>query len=143
MQISGVANFTVSKEHVWDALHNPEILKTVIPGCTDLELKENGEFDVILKLGIAAVKGEYIGRVKLEDMEMYNHYKLTAQGSGTPGHVTATMDCILVEKDIGCSLEWNCDAEIGGMIASVGNRVISGIAKFLAANFFKDIQKNL
>jgi carbon monoxide dehydrogenase subunit G len=53
------------------------------------------------------------------------------------------MDCKLVETDKGCTLTWDCDAEVGGMIASVGGRVLGGIAKFMAGQFFKAIEKQL
>lgn len=143
MNLAGEAKFKESSQNIWDALHNPEILKGAIPGCERLILKENGEYDVVLKLGVAAVKGEYIGQVKLEDIEEGSHYVLLAEGSGSPGHVKAKMDCKLVQTDKGCTLIWDCDAEVGGMIASVGGRVLGGIAKFMAGQFFKAIEKQL
>ena len=144
MNISGDVDFKVSIDKMWDALHDTEILKSVIPGCESLTLNENGEYDVKLKLGVAAVKGVYTGKVKLEDVEAPKYYILKAEGSGTPGHVDVTMHCKLSEKgDNACRLDWNCDAVVGGMIAGVGSRVLGGIAKFMANKFFKDIQKQL
>ncbi|EST51509.1 carbon monoxide dehydrogenase subunit G [Brevibacillus panacihumi W25] len=143
MQLSGEAKFANSVQHIWDALHDPEILKGAIPGCERLDLTGQGEYDVVMKLGVAAVKGEYTGKVKLEDVEAGAHYILLAEGSGSPGHVKAKMDCKLLPTDKGCTLVWNCDAEIGGMIASVGGRVLGGIAKFMAGQFFKAIEKQV
>jgi uncharacterized protein len=144
MNLEGEAKFLMDVNQLWDSLLDEEILKKVIPGCHELVLKENGEYDVVLKLGVAAVKGEYVGKVKIEGVEKPNYYILHASGSGSPGHVKAKMHCRLFEIDGGGSrLEWNCDAEIGGTIASVGNRVLGGVAKFLAGKFFKDIQKTV
>ena len=141
MEISGKTQFKHSQEVMWSALHDPEILKQVIPGCQKLELIGDNEYEVVMKLGVAAVKGEYVGQVKLDDVDKPNHYVFNAEGSGTPGHVKATMDCKLEPTDKGCVLVWDCKAEVGGMIASVGSRVLNGIAKFMAGKFFKDIEK--
>ncbi|MEH7178031.1 SRPBCC family protein [Neobacillus vireti] len=141
MNLEGEAKFSMDVNQLWNSLLDEEILKKVIPGCHELVLKENGEYDVVLKLGVAAVKGEYVGKVKIEGVDKPNYYILHASGSGSPGHVKAEMHCRLFGTEDGSRLEWNCDAEIGGTIASVGNRVLGGVAKFLAGKFFKDIQK--
>jgi uncharacterized protein len=143
MEVSGKEKFKYRAEVVWDAMHNPELLKNAIPGCQNLILVGEGEYDIELKLGVAAVKGDYTGKVKLEDLEVPSRYILTAEGSGKPGFVSAKMNCEIIPDGEGCLLIWACDAEIGGMIAGVGSRVIGGIAKFMAGKFFKDIEKQL
>jgi uncharacterized protein len=141
MELTGKTQFKQPVDIIWEALHDPEILKQVIPGCQKLELIGENEYEVVMKLGVAAVKGEYVGKVKLEDIEKPYHYVFNAEGNGSPGHVKATMNCKLVPTEKGCVLEWDCQAEVGGMIASVGSRVLSGIAKYMAGKFFKDIEK--
>ncbi|MBM4763656.1 carbon monoxide dehydrogenase subunit G [Bacillus sp. B15-48] len=141
MELKGKTDFKLPVETIWKALHDPEILKQVIPGCQKLELIGENEYEVVMKLGVAAVKGEYTGRVKLDDVEAPYYYVFNAEGSGSPGHVKAAMDCKLEETDKGCTLHWDCKADVGGMIASVGSRVLVGIAKFMAGKFFKDIEK--
>jgi uncharacterized protein len=143
MNISGTAKFNESVDTIWQALHTEEILVSAIPGCQSLILNDDVEYDVNLKLGVASVKGEYTGKVKIEDIEEPVHYKLYAAGSGKPGFVDATLECKIEPLEDGCQVVWTCEAEIGGTIASVGNRVIGGIAKFLAGNFFKDVKKQL
>lgn len=142
MEIKGKTDFKLPVDTIWEALHDPEVLKQAIPGCEKLELIGENEYEVVMKLGVAAVKGEYTGRVKLDDIEKPHFYVFNAEGSGSPGHVKATMDCRLHPSEKGCTLEWDCKAEVGGMIASVGSRVLNGIAKFMAGKFFKDIEKN-
>jgi len=144
MKLSGEVKFTRPIEDIWEALHDTEILKNAIPGCQGLFLLENGEHEVQLKLGVAAVKGEYVGKVKLLDIEAPCHYLLIAEGSGKPGFVNAKMECKINPLDEeSCQLVWDCEAEIGGKIAGVGNKVIGGIAKFFAGSFFKQINKQL
>jgi carbon monoxide dehydrogenase subunit G len=134
LEISGKINFDYSVEVIWEAMHNPDLLKNAIPGCQNLSL---------LKLGVAAVKGDYTGKVKLKDLEVPHRYILNAEGSGKPGFVSAEMDCRIIPVGDGCQLIWECNADIGGMIAGVGSRVIGGIAKFMAGKFFKDMEKQL
>src|SRR5690625_941024 len=105
MNLTGTEKFKQSNEVIWKALHDVEILKGAIPGCQSIVLGEDGEYDVSLKLGVAAVKGEYEGKVKIEDVEEYGHYILTAEGSGSPGHINAEMDCKLHSIENGCKLE--------------------------------------
>lgn len=143
MNISGTAKFNESPVVIWEALHSEEILKHAIPGCQSIILNEDGEYDINLKLGVAAVKGEYTGKARIEDVEELTHYRLIASGSGKPGFVDMEMNCKIEPLEDGCQVVWDCNAEIGGMIAGVGSRVIGGIAKFLAGNFFKDVKKQL
>lgn len=143
MNITGKETFDLNLEVVWDGLHDLEILKKVIPGCQSIILNEDGSYDVELKLGIAAVKGEYNGKVQIKDINEPYHYLLQAEGSGSPGHVNIRMDCKLSETESGCQLDWDCDAEIGGMIARVGSRVLRGVASFMAGKFFKDLKRQL
>lgn len=143
MNIAGKEVLKASVQQSWDALHDPNILKEVIPGCESLELNENGEYVIQMKLGVAAVKGQYTGTVSLDDIQEPNEYVLHAQGSGSPGHVKVKMNCKLSETEKGTRLDWECEADVGGMIASVGSRVLGGIAKYMAGKFFKDIQKQM
>lgn len=143
MDLSGKVNFNLKKEQVWDALHDVEILKSAIPGCEELKLIEDGSYEVSMNLGVAAVKGNYKGKIIINDIEKPVHYTLEAEGSGGPGHVKAFIDCKIEDNENGCVLNWECKAEIGGMIASVGSRVLKGVAKFMAGKFFEDIKKQM
>jgi carbon monoxide dehydrogenase subunit G len=144
MQLVGTEEFSYERTTVWEALHDPEVLKKVIPGCQSMELCDNGEYLITLALGVAAIKGEYEGKARLTDHDFPHHYTLQAEGSGNPGFVKINMDCYLDEKgDDKSSMRWECDVVVGGLIAGIGGRVLSGIAKFMAKNFFKAVKKEL
>jgi uncharacterized protein len=144
MQFTGNEEFSHGRTTVWEALHDPDLLKNVIPGCKSMEMIESGEYLINLSLGVAAIRGEYEGRARLTDHDFPHHYTLEAEGSGTPGFVKINLDCYLEEKDENNSvMRWECDVVAGGLIAGVGGRVLSGIAKFMAKNFFKAVKKEL
>ncbi|MCL6454847.1 MAG: carbon monoxide dehydrogenase subunit G [Alicyclobacillus sp.] len=143
MQLNGQVQFRHPTAVIWSALHDPEILRAAIPGCESMTLNGEGSYDVVLRLGVAAIKGEYTGHVAVEDVVPQSHYLLTAEGSGTPGFVKVQMDCKLDPTEAGCRLTWDCSADVGGMIAGVGGRVLGGVAKLLAGQFFKQVEKQL
>ncbi len=139
MKLDGIAEFPYDQTTVWHALHDIGILTKTIPGCKSMipDGDEQGMYRVVLALGVAAIKGEYEGKVSVHDIELPNHYTLKAEGAGTPGYINLTVDCRLGPSNVGSSLRWACDAEVGGLIAGIGGRVLTGISKYLANQFFK------
>ncbi len=139
MKLDGTADFPYDQATVWHALHDIGMLTRSIPGCKSMipDGDEQGAYRVVLALGVAAIKGEYEGKVRVHDVEFPNHYTLKAEGSGTPGYINLTVDCRLEPSSKGTLLRWACDAEVGGLIAGIGGRVLTGISKFLANQFFK------
>lgn len=144
MQFSGNEEFSHDRTVIWKALHDPDLLRRAIPGCKSMNLSDNGEYLINLSLGVAAIKGEYEGRVRLTDHEFPHYYTLQAEGSGAPGFVKIHMDCYLDEEENNrCLMRWNCEVEAGGLIAGIGGRVLSGVAKFMANQFFNSLKKQL
>lgn len=143
LELNGNEEFSSKSIKVWQALHDPEVLKKVIPGCESMELTDNGDYLITLSLGVAAIKGRYEGKARLIDNDPPHSYTLEAEGSGNPGFVNIKMDCYLDEKEDSCLMRWKCDVVVGGLIAGIGGRVLSGIAKFMAKNFFKAVKKEL
>jgi uncharacterized protein len=143
MELNGYEEFSYKRIKVWEALHDPEVLKKVIPGCESMEIGDNGEYLLTLSLGVAAIKGRYEGKASLINHDPPHYYTLQAEGSGNPGFVNINMDCYLDEKEDSCTMRWECNVIVGGLIAGIGGRVLSGIAKFMAKNFFKAVKKEL
>ena len=143
LKISGKAKFKESSHAIWEALHSEKVLRYAIPGCQSFTLNDEGEYDINLKLGIAVIKGEYIGKACIEDVEEPTQFRLMALGCGKQGVVDMQINFMIEPLRDGCQVMWECDAKFGGMIAKVGNRVMGVIAKFLAENFFKGLQKQL
>lgn len=132
MKFSGSQTINAPRERVWTMLNDIEALKTLIPGVETLEETEPNTYKGIAKIGIANIKGEYTGSVKLSDIDPPNSYRLTGEGRGKPGHVKGEGTLKLTEEspDI-TTLHYTADMQVGGMIASIGQRLIEGATKLL------------
>src|SRR5439155_26799637 len=101
MKIEGTYDVPVPRKKVWDAFLSPAQLKKAIPGCEKLEALGNDEFKATMKIGVAAVKGTFEGKVRLADKKPPEAYRLLAEGSGAPGRVKADTLITLTETDGG------------------------------------------
>lgn len=137
MVFEGEEAFASDIKDVWEALHNSEVLTRSIPGCRSMTALGNNVYAVSLSLGVAAVKGDYEGKVKVIDVKFPVHYIIEGEGAGAPGFVKLSMDCRLEPHAAGALMKWKCDATVGGLIASIGGKILSGISKFMAKQFFK------
>ncbi|MBM2809961.1 MAG: carbon monoxide dehydrogenase [Chloroflexi bacterium] len=137
MEVKGDYLFSGTADRVFDALLDPEALKSCIPGCEKFEPVETDVYSVTVKVGIAAVKGTYGGTVRLRDVQRPNQYTLQAEGTGGPGFVKATAVMRLEPQGEKTMLHWTADAQVGGRAASVGSRMLGGVATHIANQFFK------
>src|SRR5881628_676696 len=89
MKLEGSYDVKAPRQKVWEAFLDPETLRQAIPGCEKLELIGNDEYKATLKIGVAAVKGTFEGKVRLLEKKPPESYRLAAEGSGGPGFVRA------------------------------------------------------
>jgi carbon monoxide dehydrogenase subunit G len=143
MKLEGKYSFAAPQEKVWDLFNDPKHLQKAVPGCEKLEEREPGKYDALLKIGIAAVKGTYTGKFEVADTEPPTRYRLIVEGSGTPGFVKGEAVIELSQENQNTSLSYQGDVQVGGLIAGVGQRLISGIAKMLLGQFFRNMKKEL
>lgn len=143
MKLEGTEDFPYDAADVWTALHDVDILTKTIPGCKSMVADGEDEYIVELALGVAAIKGEYEGRIKVTDVEFPHHYVFSGEGAGPPGFVNAKVDCHLEPNENGTLMRWSCDAEVGGLVAGIGGRVLTGISKFMAKQFFKSLNDEM
>jgi len=143
MKLDGTVDFPCDAAEVWHTLHDVDALVKTIPGCKSMVPNGDGEYTVLLALGVAAIKGEYTGTVRVIDGEFPRQYALYAEGSGSPGYVKMNVDCRLEPNELGTTLHWMSEAEVGGLIAGIGGRVLSGISKFMVNQFFKALNEEM
>ena len=136
MKLSGTYTFTAPRQRVWEFLNDPQRLAKCIPGCGPLETVGSNEYAAEINVGIAAVKGLYKGRVKLEDLQPPKHYRISVDGKGKQGFIKGTGTLDLEEAGDKTVLTYAGDAQIGGPLASVGQRMIDGAAKTMLTQFF-------
>lgn len=137
MKISGAATMHAPAGKVWTALNDPAVLVRTIPGCEQLEATGPDSYRLTVTAGVASIKGTYTGEVALSDKQEPASFLMTASGAGGPGTVSTSVQVRLAPNgDGGTELSYDADAVIGGMIASVGQRMLVSVAKKMAREFF-------
>lgn len=140
MKIEGAHEIRANGERVFRALTDPEVLKRCIPGCQSLERTSEHTYSVTLKTGVGSIKGLFTGTVKLEDIQDPSHFRMVVEGRGQPGFLKGTGNLDLEERDTSTVIKYMGDANIGGTIAGVGQRMIQGAARMMASQFFTAIE---
>ena len=136
MKIEGAADIPAPRDKVWAAFLDPEILAQALPGCEKLEAIGPNEYRATMKIGVAAIKGTFEGKVKLSDLEPPNRYRMAVEGSGGPGFVRGAAGMQLSDVDGGTRVSYDADVQVGGLIASVGQRMLGGVTKMMLDQFF-------
>lgn len=137
MKIAGNYTFAASREEVWAALNDPEVLARTIPGCQRLEQVGENEYESTLKIGLQAVRGVYSGRVKIDNLHPPESYEIHVDGKGSNGFLKGSGSIQLREENGHTILDYGGEAQIGGTIASVGQRLLDGAAKTLISQSLK------
>lgn len=140
MKIEGSYTFKASRERVWNVLLDPKIMAQCMPGCEGLKEIGPDRYEATMKIGIAAVKGTYKGKVSIKERQPPFHYVLSGEGSGGPGFMQGDVVIDLDERDGQTMLKYSTDAKVGGVIAGVGQRMLGGIAKMMMDQFFKKME---
>jgi carbon monoxide dehydrogenase subunit G len=139
MTMTGEVELPAARETVWAKLNDPETLKSCIPGCEELNMLSPTEFEAVAVNKIGPVKAKFKGRVTLSDLDPPNGYRISGQGDGgVAGFAKGGAVVALADKDGGTLLTYNVEAQIGGKLAQLGQRLINGAAKKLADQFFEN-----
>jgi uncharacterized protein len=137
MTMAGEQILAAPQDKVWAALNDTEVLKACIPGCETLERLSPTEFTAVATNKIGPVKARFKGKVHLTDLDPPNGYKISGEGDGgIAGFAKGGAVVVLTPKDGGTLLTYNVEAQIGGKLAQLGQRLINGVAKKLADDFF-------
>ena len=162
MEMLGNRRLGVTQQQAWEALNDPETLKKCIPGCDKFELTGENTYSVALALKIGPVSAKFSGKVMLSDIVAPDGYKLTFEGQGgvagfakgsssvslkplaeaapageAPADAALAQEAATATPGAGCELDYTVQAQVGGKIAQLGQRLIDGAAKSTADDFFK------
>jgi uncharacterized protein len=138
MDMQGSRQLAVTQQQAWDALNNPEVLKTCIPGCDKVEPTAENQYAVGMALKIGPVAAKFTGKITLSDIHPPHSYNIAFDGQGgVAGHGKGSAAVKLEPNDQGCNMTYVVNAQVGGKIAQMGQRLIDGVAKSMAEDFFK------
>ena len=138
MEIHGDHRFASPRSLVWQLLLDPGVLRQAIPGCERFEVIAPGWYKVAARIGVAAIKGQYAGTVRVIDEEPERAYGLVFEGAGTPGTARATATVTLEDDATGGTIvRYRGDIVAGGGIARLGGRVLASAARLLIGQFFR------
>jgi len=129
VKIGGEYEFDAPRPLVWEALLDPTVLAGVLPGCEKLDLVGQDEYEGALNIKIGPVQGQFMGKVKLENIQPPDSYTMQVDGRGAPGFVKATGNLALAAEGDTTRVTYDGDAQVGGRLASVGQRLIESSAK--------------
>lgn len=143
MKLQGTATLHGDLERVFDALIDPAVLARSIPGCESLELTGPDSYAMTVSAGVGAIRGRYDGQVTLTDLVRPDGYVMNARGASAAGTVDATCRIDLTVDGNQTQLTYSAEASVGGPVAGVGQRMISAVAKRMAAQFFSAVDDEL
>ena len=136
MKIEGKYIFNAPLASVWGYLQSPEAIAGCIPGCNKFEPTEENQFDVSMNIKVAAIRGKYSGTVNLSDISYLETYTMTVDGRGTGGYIKATGILNFTAIDNHTEVFVSGEAKVTGLIARVGQRIMTGASRMLMNQFF-------
>jgi carbon monoxide dehydrogenase subunit G len=144
MKVSGVSVMHAPPDEVWTALTSPDVLARAIPGCRDFEPSGAGTYRFTIAAGFASLQGVYTGQVTLSEPREPTSFVLTASGAGDPGTVSLSVRIRLTGGQDGTTvLSYDADGVVGGMIAAVGQRMVTGVAQRMTGDFFRAVDNEI
>lgn len=144
MKMEGEYILPADRPTVWAALNNAEVLKACIPGCESFEQDGENGFKAVAVAKVGPVKARFKGDVTLTDLNPPESYRISGQGSGgVAGFAKGGAEVRLEEMPEGTRLTYDVDAQVGGKLAQVGQRLVQSSAKKMADQFFANFAAKL
>lgn len=139
MKLDGSYTFAAPRDEVWEAMLDPEVLAKALPGCEALDQVGDNEYEATLNVRVGPVQGRFSGTVSLADLNPPISYHMKVSGQGAPGFVNGEGDVTLEEQDGATIMHYTGDAQIGGRIASVGQRLLDSSVRSLTRQGLESI----
>lgn len=137
MQLQGERSIKASRDVVWEALNEPEVLKACIPGCEELERTSDTTFEGKVKQKIGPVNARFTVLVELSDIVEAESYRISGEGKGgAAGFAKGGAAVRLEDEGDGTLLSYDAEAKVGGKLAQLGSRLIDGYARKMSDEFF-------
>jgi carbon monoxide dehydrogenase subunit G len=138
MELTDEITLPLPRDTVWAALNDPRILQAAVPGCETFEADGPDSYKVVLAASVGPIKARFAGRMTLRDLRPPEGYALSFEGTGgAAGNAKGTAEVQLHAEGESTRLVYRSDAQVAGRLAQVGARLIDGVARKMAAAFFK------
>ena len=143
MEINSTYSFPAPPLDVWNLLMDPEAIRSCLPGCRELRPIGDDRYHAELAIGVAAVTGSFTATIALSEQVPPQSYRLIVDATGKPGFAKGSALVVLSPTPSGTDIQVTASAEIGGLIARVGQRLIEGVAKMTMDRFFSCLANRL
>jgi carbon monoxide dehydrogenase subunit G len=143
MKIAGAHKVALPRERAYQALQDPAVLVECMPGCEALEPVGDNEYSMKMKMVLAAVSGQFQGKVRIADPCPHSSFKLVVEGSGKVGFMKGEGLLRLTDAEGGTDVAFDGEVNVGGTIAGVGQRLIDATAKLMIKRFFEKLAKTV
>ena len=144
MEMTGEQLIPAAQAEVWRGLNDPEVLKACISGCESIERLSDTEYAVVTTAAIGPVKARFRGKLLLADLDPPNSYSLSFDGQGgAAGFGKGSARVSLAAEGAGTRLSYAVKAQVGGKLAQIGSRLIDGVAKRMADDFFSAFNQKI
>jgi len=139
MKISGSQILPLSRERAYHAMQDPDVLARCMPGCEGLTRVAENEYEMKMKMALAAFSGQFQGKIRIADPAPPSSFKLIVEGNGKIGFLKGQGDLTLTEADGGTRVAYEGDVQVGGTIAAVGQRLIDTTSRMMIKRFFEKL----
>ena len=143
MKITGSYEFNASAQKVWEALTNPESLAGCIPGCEGMETVGEDEYRTVMTVGVGPVRGRYNAKITLADKDPFSSFRLVLEGNGPMGFANGEAVITLTEEGGRTTVAVESDAQVGGTVARVGQRLMDSVGRMLLDRFFNCLRESI
>ena len=136
MKIEGSYTFKAAIETVWNSLLDPDVLSSCLPGCEKFETVGDETYEVVLKVGVSGISGTYTGKVTVTDKQYPGSYRMLIEGKGSGGTIRGEGVLSFSGNEHETQISVTGDAQVSGIIARVGQRLLGGVSKSIMNQFF-------
>lgn len=141
MDLDGSRLISADIHTVWEKLNDAETLRASIPGCEELTGSPEEGFSAVVKQKVGPVRATFEGAVRIEEAAPPHSYRLVGEGKGgVAGFAKGQADVTLDETPEGTELTYHVEAQVGGKLAQLGNRIVGGFARSMAEKFFENFE---
>ena len=144
MQLTGKHELNAVPERIWDMLLDADTLASIIPGVSRLEKTGESTFNSFLEIKIGPVSGSFTGNLRLEDINEKKEFTLKVQQNSKIGNANAVIKIVLVRlNDKQTEVSFDGTVKLSGLLASMGQRILGGVANMLTQQFFSNLEKEI